>query len=152
VAAAAYASGIPEGVDVVLPRTLFAEQEGTWVNREGRIQRSRPAVPAPGEARPLWRIVAELARAAGRPLSWLLSADEIMARIEKEHPRWAGARQARPGSPPVFLSAARPERRPGFVPVPAAGSGGESPLPDPDDIHGFPAAAALKSLRAVRRR
>lgn len=152
VAAAAYAPGILEGVDVVLPRTLFAEQEGTWVNREGRVQRSRPVVPAPGEARPLWRIAAELARAAGRPLAWLLSADEILARIEKENPRWAGARHARPDGPPVFLSAARQERLSGFVPVPAAGAGGGETLPDPDDIHGYPAATALKSLRAVRRR
>lgn len=152
VAAAAYAQGIPEGADVVLPRTLFAEQEGTWVNREGRIQTSRPVVPAPGEARPLWKIAAELARAVGRPLPWLLSADEIMARIEKEHPRFAGARPARHDGPPVFLSAARPERPAGFVPVPPARDAGRSALPDPDDIHGFPAAAALKSLRAVRRR
>ncbi len=141
VAAAAFRGAIPEGADVVLPRTLFAEQEGTWVNGEGRVQRSRPAAPAPGAARPLWRMAAELAEALGRPLAWAASAQDVLARLEAEQPRFSGARAARPAS-----AACVP------VPGPDPETGGETRRPDPDDIHGFAAASALKALKAVRRR
>jgi NADH-quinone oxidoreductase subunit G len=35
---------------VVIPSTSAFEKEGTWVNRDGRLQRVRAVVPAPGEA------------------------------------------------------------------------------------------------------
>jgi NADH dehydrogenase/NADH:ubiquinone oxidoreductase subunit G len=34
----------------VVPSAAWAEKEGTWVNRDGRLQRLRAVVPAPGEA------------------------------------------------------------------------------------------------------
>ena len=51
--------------DYVLPVTTFAEQEGSFTNLDGRVQRFWPALQAPGMARPAWLIlgamVAELA-------------------------------------------------------------------------------------------
>ena len=41
----------------VLPLTTFAEQEGTFTNFEGRVQRFWPALQAPGLARPAWQIL-----------------------------------------------------------------------------------------------
>ena len=47
--------------DVVLPLATFAETEGTYVNAEGRWQTVGRAVPAPGQARPAWRVLRVLA-------------------------------------------------------------------------------------------
>ena len=52
--------------DFVLPLTTFAEQEGTFTNFEGRVQRFWPGLQAPGLARPAWMILgALLARLTG---------------------------------------------------------------------------------------
>jgi predicted molibdopterin-dependent oxidoreductase YjgC len=48
--------------DVILPAAAFAEKDGTFTNSDRRIQRVRAAIPAPGEARADWAIVAEVAR------------------------------------------------------------------------------------------
>lgn len=50
---------------VVLPSASFAEKGGTFTNTEGRQQELRPAVLPPGDARPGWVILAELARLLG---------------------------------------------------------------------------------------
>ncbi len=41
----------------VLPVTTFAEQEGTFTNFEGRVQRFWPALQLPPLARPAWQII-----------------------------------------------------------------------------------------------
>jgi NADH-quinone oxidoreductase subunit G len=41
----------------VLPVTTFAEQEGTFTNVQGRVQRFWPALEAPGVARPAWLVL-----------------------------------------------------------------------------------------------
>ncbi len=43
--------------DYVLPITTFAEQEGTFTNHEGRVQRFWPAVQPPPLARPAWQVL-----------------------------------------------------------------------------------------------
>jgi len=52
--------------DVVLPGSLHEEDEGTVTSAEGRVIRINQAVPCPGEARPDWRIIQDLAAALGR--------------------------------------------------------------------------------------
>jgi NADH-quinone oxidoreductase subunit G len=41
----------------VLPITIFAEQEGTFTNFEGRVQRFWPALQPPPLARPAWQLL-----------------------------------------------------------------------------------------------
>src|SRR5438093_1067078 len=48
------------GAAVALPIANVAEEEGTFVNRDGRVQRYFQAKPAPGMARPAWWVFAEL--------------------------------------------------------------------------------------------
>lgn len=48
--------------DLLLPATTWGEKDGTVTNSERRISRVRPAVEAPGEARPDHWIAAELGR------------------------------------------------------------------------------------------
>ena len=52
--------------DVVLPGSLQEEDEGTVTQVEGRVIRINKAVDCPGDARPDWQIVQDLARALGR--------------------------------------------------------------------------------------
>ncbi|HZF77579.1 MAG TPA: NADH-quinone oxidoreductase subunit NuoG [Acetobacteraceae bacterium] len=59
--------------DVILPGAAYTEKEGTYVSTEGRVQRGRLAVHAPGEAREDWRIV----RAAGEVLGVRLPYDDL---------------------------------------------------------------------------
>ena len=55
-----------ERADFVLPVTTFAEQEGTFTNVDGRVQRFWPGLTAPGMARPAWLILGALAAELGR--------------------------------------------------------------------------------------
>jgi assimilatory nitrate reductase catalytic subunit len=52
--------------DVVLPGSLHEEDEGTVTQTEGRVIRINKAVDCPGEARPDWQIIQDVARALGR--------------------------------------------------------------------------------------
>jgi formate dehydrogenase major subunit len=54
--------------DVVLPAAAFAEKSGTFTNTDRRIQMARPVVPSPGEARPDWAVIQDVARGIG--LAW----------------------------------------------------------------------------------
>jgi len=49
-----------ELADVVLPSAASTEQEGTFTNIERRAQKFSPVLPAPGDALPDWRILADL--------------------------------------------------------------------------------------------
>ncbi len=51
--------------DVILPGACFAEKEGVFTNSERRVQRVRKAVEPPGQARPDWEILVDLAKACG---------------------------------------------------------------------------------------
>jgi NADH-quinone oxidoreductase subunit G len=56
-----------EHATVVFPMEAYAEKEGTLVHPDGRLQRLRPAIGHPGEVRPEWQVIAELAERAGHP-------------------------------------------------------------------------------------
>ncbi|ETO08983.1 NADH-ubiquinone oxidoreductase subunit, mitochondrial precursor, partial [Reticulomyxa filosa] len=47
--------------DVVLPTTSFVEKNGTYVNLDGRVQRTKKAITAPGHARVDWECIRALA-------------------------------------------------------------------------------------------
>src|SRR2546430_5890481 len=51
--------------DVVLPIVNVAEEDGSFVNRDGRVQRYAQAKPAPGMAPPGWWVFSELGAALG---------------------------------------------------------------------------------------
>jgi formate dehydrogenase alpha subunit len=68
---------------LVLPACGALEQEGTFTSAERRIQRVRAAVAPPGEARPDWEVVRDVARAIGEPWRYDDPSDvwEEIARI-----------------------------------------------------------------------
>lgn len=51
--------------DVLLPATGWGEKSGTVTNSERRISRQRPFLPVPGQARPDWQIICDVAAAMG---------------------------------------------------------------------------------------
>ncbi len=54
--------------DVILPAAAWPEKEGSVTNTNRQVQMGRPALAAPGEARPDWAITQEIARGMG--LDW----------------------------------------------------------------------------------
>jgi NADH-quinone oxidoreductase subunit G len=50
---------------VTLPAADWAEVNGTFVNRQGRVQRLREALPPAGQSEPAWRLVGRIAKALG---------------------------------------------------------------------------------------
>ena len=53
------------GVHILLPAMAWGEKDGTVTNSERRISRQRPFLAAPGEARPDWWMVTQVARRMG---------------------------------------------------------------------------------------
>jgi NADH-quinone oxidoreductase subunit G len=56
------------GADLVLPGAAYTEKHGTFVNTEGRVQRSERAAFAPGDAREDWTIFRAVSDLIGQPL------------------------------------------------------------------------------------
>lgn len=55
---------------VALPASAWAETDGTFVNRQGKVQESHRALHARGDAEPGWSLVAKLGRALGYAMPW----------------------------------------------------------------------------------
>ncbi len=55
-----------ELADVVLPTAVWCEDEGTTTNLEGRVIKINKAAEPPGEAKPDWQILCELAQRLGK--------------------------------------------------------------------------------------
>ncbi|WP_192035183.1 formate dehydrogenase subunit alpha [Halomonas sp. YLGW01] len=53
--------------DVILPASAWPEKDGSVTNTNRQVQLGRAAVPLPGEARPDWWIIQEIARRFGLP-------------------------------------------------------------------------------------
>ncbi len=77
------------GAEVVLPMANVAEEDGTYVNRDGRVQRYCQAKPAPGMARPGWWVLSELLATLGRG-EHLAGAAEAFAQLAAAVPAFAG--------------------------------------------------------------
>ena len=70
--------------DVVLPAQSWAEREGTFTSGERRVQRYYPAIPASGEARPDWQIIAQIGERIGlgkMPFAASLAFKEIAGAV-----------------------------------------------------------------------
>jgi formate dehydrogenase major subunit len=61
VAQAAYASELTEKADVVLPATIWSEQEGHYVNMDGRVQKAEKVIEPPEGVRDNTSVLSELA-------------------------------------------------------------------------------------------
>jgi len=98
--------------EVILPIANVAEEDGSFVNREGRVQRYFQAKPAPGMARPAWWVLSELIAALGG------SRGERLASAGDAFDRLAGSVEAFRGLSYGQLGfAGRPVAAPAMVPA-----------------------------------
>jgi NADH-quinone oxidoreductase subunit G len=74
---------------LVLPATVWAEQDGTFTNFQRRVQRIRRAVPPLGDATPRWQMTATVLQSQGGTLE-ATSAREVFARLVAAVPDYAG--------------------------------------------------------------
>lgn len=76
-------------VDWVLPLTNVTEEEGTFTNLRGRVQRFLQARTAPGVARPSWYVFADLLSAMGDNAQYFLPS-EVFAALAETHSEFSG--------------------------------------------------------------
>jgi formate dehydrogenase alpha subunit len=81
---------------VVLPACSFAEKDGTFTNTARLIQRVRKAFDPIGESKPDWKIICDLSRKMGYPMSYGHPKD-IMDEIASLTPPYAGISYRRLG-------------------------------------------------------
>jgi NADH-quinone oxidoreductase subunit G len=93
--------------DVILPGAAYTEKAATYVNTEGRAQRTKLAVFPPGDAREDWAIIRALSDILGKTLP---------------HDTVASVRAAMAKASPVFGAIDR------VVPAPWAAFGAEGPM------------------------
>ncbi len=91
--------------DIVLPGAAYTEKDGTYVNLEGRVQRTEKAVFAPGDAREDWSVLRALSDVVDRRLpfdSW----EQCHAAMTMAHPELGreGERIAWDWSPPTLAA------------------------------------------------
>ncbi len=73
------------GADVILPGAACTEKSGTYVNTEGRVQRTFKAVFPPGQAKEDWKIIRALSETLGVPLPYNTLA-QVRARLVAVNP------------------------------------------------------------------
>ena len=82
-----------ERADLILPGAAYTEKSATYVNTEGRVQRTSRALDPPGDAREDWLILVALSKVLGKPLPYetLPALRERMAAIAPQLADAAGA-------------------------------------------------------------
>lgn len=73
----------------VLPMAVAAEQDGSFTNAQGRVQRSRAALSPLGESLPAYALAQRLGRVLGREQD-TLGPQELFAALASAHPAFAG--------------------------------------------------------------
>jgi len=86
IAISTHEGAFPEHARVVLPASSWAEADGLFVNAKGMTQESEKVITPQGESKPAFRLIAELAKAAGKPLVWKKLA-ELRAAMTPTAPR-----------------------------------------------------------------
>ncbi len=87
--------------EVVLPAASFAETDGCYINLTGRLQVLRAGMRPPGEAKPDWWIIAELAKRMlpdKRGSAWdFRGPAQVLGEIARALPNFRGVNYARMG-------------------------------------------------------
>jgi formate dehydrogenase major subunit len=118
-----------EFADVILPAAAFPEKDGTYTSTDRRVQIGRRAIDPPGQARPDWQVLIDLARRLGA--DWRYDSPEAVFReLCSLSPSLAGLTYGRLGTTgavwplrsaedpeqPVLFGEAFPRGRGRFVP------------------------------------
>ena len=71
--------------DLILPSTCYLEEDGIFVNTEGRSQYARKAIQPPGKAKENWKIIRAISEKLGFNPSWL-DLNTLRSALFKEVP------------------------------------------------------------------
>ena len=75
--------------DVILPAAAYTEKSATYVNTEGRVQRTQRAVAPKGDAREDWAIIRALSAYVGKTLPYDTLA-QLRAKLGADHSTFLG--------------------------------------------------------------
>ena len=92
--------------NLVLPITNMAEENGTYVNRDRRLQRYHQAKAQPGMARPAWWVAGEVIAGPGPDADAPSTAEEAFLLLGERWPLFGGMRYADIGFTGRVLTAA----------------------------------------------
>ncbi len=92
-----------ERAHMVLPACTWVEKEGSFINRQGRIQKVNKALEPLGESKPEWKILRDLSRILGNAFAYFEPAD-IFAELAETHPALQGLSLETLGPEGVLLS------------------------------------------------
>jgi NADH-quinone oxidoreductase subunit G len=109
-------AAIASAVHVALPIANHTEEEGTFTNLRGRVQRFLQARAAPGLARPSWYVLADLAERLGAT-GEITSAGDAFRALAASHAAFAGLRHAQLGLRGLPIVEADAMRRDEAVPA-----------------------------------
>jgi NADH-quinone oxidoreductase subunit G len=84
---------LADRVTVALPLANHTEEEGTFTNLRGRVQRFLQSRTAPGLARPSWFVLADLTERLALT-SWLTQSAQVFDALAESHTSFAGLRHA----------------------------------------------------------
>jgi len=85
VVVAAHESALTKAASVVLPATSWAEQNGTYVNKQGMKQKAEKAIEPQGASRQALLFIADLATALGHEPTWKKPKD-VATKLEVAEP------------------------------------------------------------------
>lgn len=71
--------------DMILPGAAYTEKSATYTNVEGRVQRTKAAVPPPGDAKEDWKIIRALSEVLGQALPYN-TLDQLRHHMEEKIP------------------------------------------------------------------
>src|SRR3954449_7893405 len=103
-----------EFADVVLPATSAIEKDGTYTNTDRRVQIGRKVLDPPGQARPDWQIIQDIANRVGLPMDYD-SPSEIFDELVSLMPNYAGLRYGNLGPTGKLYPNPDPEHSDGTV-------------------------------------
>ena len=75
--------------DIILPAAAYTEKSGTYVNTEGRVQRTQRAVAPKGDAREDWAIIRALSAYVGKTLPYDTLA-QLRTKLGQDHATFLG--------------------------------------------------------------
>jgi len=78
--------------DVVLPASSYAEQDGTFTNNDGLVQRVRQSIAPLHQSKPDWVIISQLAKELGMDFGYEWSASAVFREIGDQVQAYAGMR------------------------------------------------------------
>lgn len=90
--------------DYIFPVSTWIEEEGTFTNKQKRVQRIRAAFPPPAESRAVWEWISLLATFSKKEGLSYQTIQQVMADLTENIPPFKGLNEEKIGSEGVLLA------------------------------------------------